>query len=220
MKQKTKGILAFAFLGGILLTSTVLFALPPPNPTMTEEELAMEEQGITITNTPMDNFPDDQRATFCGVNDPKSTSYVKEYQIPTMCTQPLAIKVAPDGNVWFVESNVGNIAKFDPTSETFTEFENEVWPDGARTMSWGMDYSSDGAMWYTDGSFDTIWRFDTIDEKYDAISYPVSEDGSLPQKLSIHGSNIIVNDFTGSKITFFDLAQNLSLIHISEPTRP
>ena len=32
MKQKTKGYLAFAFLGGILLTSTVLFALPPPPP--------------------------------------------------------------------------------------------------------------------------------------------------------------------------------------------
>ena len=40
MKQKTKGILAFAFLGGILLTSTVLFALPPPDPTMSEEEAA------------------------------------------------------------------------------------------------------------------------------------------------------------------------------------
>ena len=208
MKQKTKGYLAFAFLGGILLTSTVLFALPPPPATMTEEEAAMEEQGITVTNTPMDNFPDDQRATFCGVGEPKSTSFVKEYQIPTVCTQPLAIKVAPDGNVWFIESNVGQIAKFDPVSEQFTEFENEVWPEGARTMSWGMDYSSDGAMWYTDGSFDTLWRFDTIDETYDAISYPASEEGSLPQKLTIHGSSIIVNDFTGSKITFFDLAQN------------
>ena len=209
MKQKTKGILAFAFLGGILLTSTVLFALPPPDPTMSEEELAMEEQNITITNTPMDNFPDDQRATFCGIGEPKSTTYVKEYQIPTVCTQPLAIKVAPDGNVWFVESNVGQIAKFNPVLETFTEFENELWPEGARTMSWGMDYSSDGKMWYTDGSFDTIWRFDTISEVYEPIQYPASEEGSLPQKITIHGSNIVVNDFTGSKITFFDLSQNV-----------
>ena len=181
MKQKTKGILAFAFLGGILLTSTVLFALPPPPSTMTEEEVAMEEQGITITNTPMDNFPDDQRATFCGVGEPKSTTYVKEYQIPTVCTQPLAIKVSPDGNVWFVESNVGQIAKFDPISEKFTEFENEMWPKNSRTMSWGMDYSSDGAMWYTDGTYDTIWRFDTINEKYEAVSFPQNEEGSLPQ---------------------------------------
>ena len=38
MKQKTKGLLAFAFLGGILLTSTVLFAIAPPAATMTMEE--------------------------------------------------------------------------------------------------------------------------------------------------------------------------------------
>ena len=221
MKQKTKGYLAFAFLGGILLTSTVLFALPPPPAIMTEEEAAMEEQGITITNTPMDNFPDDQRATFCGIGEPKSTSYVKEYQIPTVCTQPLAIKVAPDGNVWFVESNVGQIAKFNPILETFTEFENDLWPEGARTMSWGMDYSFDGAMWYTDGSFDTIWRFDTISNEYTPIQYPdTSENGALPQKLSIHGSNIIVNDFTGSKITFFDLSQNTDEITYSSIVAP
>jgi len=216
-----KGILVVVFFGGILLTSTVMFALPPPPPTMTEKEIAMEEQGFTITNTPMDNFPDDQRATFCGSDNPKSTSFVKEYQIPTLCTQPLAIKVAPDGNVWFVESNVGQIAKFDPISEKFIEFENDLWPEGERTMSWGMDYSSDGTMWYTDGSFDTIWRFDTISNEYNPIQYPgTSENGALPQKLSIHGSNIIVNDFTGSKITFFDLSQDIDEITYSSIVAP
>ena len=277
MKQKTKGILAFAFLGGILLTSTVLFAIAPPTPTMTQEEkqvldrfdlmidacadhtsgLDNQEEALiacqedvtrernfslcdigqrigdeilideycieivgTTTGTPMDNFPDDQRATFCGIGDPKSTSYVKEYQIPTLCTQPLAIKVAPDGNVWFVESNVGQIAKFDPVLEQFTEFKNNLWPEGARTMSWGMDYSSDGKMWYTDASFDSIWRFDTISEEYDVVAYPVSEEGSLPQKLTISGSNIIVNDFTGSKITFFDLSQNVDEITYSSIVAP
>ena len=277
MKQKTKGILAFAFLGGILLTSTVLFAIAPPAATMTMEEkevldrfdfmmnacvertsdLENNEQALTacqevatqdrnsslcdvgqkigeqmlidnyctelsstMTGTPMDNFPDDQRATFCGGSDAKSTSYVQEYKIPTLCTQPLAIKVAPDGNVWFVESNVGQIAKFDPISEKFTEFENDMWPEGARTMSWGMDYSSDGTMWYTDGSFDTLWRFDTIGETYDAVSFPPSEEGSLPQKLAIRGSNIIVNDFTGSKITFFDLAQNIDDLTYSSIVAP
>ena len=277
MKQKTKGLLAFAFLGGILLTSTVLFAIAPPAATMTMEEkevldrfdfmmnacvertsdLTNNEQALiacqevatqdrnsslcdvgqkigeqmlidnyctelslTKTGTPMDYFPDDQRATFCGGSDVKSTSYVQEYKIPTLCTQPLAIKVAPDGNVWFVESNVGQIAKFDPISERFTEFQNDLWPEGARTMSWGMDYSSDGTMWYTDGSFDTIWRFDTIGETYDAMSYPSSEEGSLPQKLTIRGSNIIVNDFTGSKITFFDLAQNIDDLTYSSIVAP
>ena len=194
------------FFGGILLTSTILFALPPPNPTMSPEEVELD---TTKTGTPMDNFPDEQRATFCGVENAKSNSYVTEYKIPTVCTQPLAIKVAPDGNVWFIETNTGSITKFDPVSEQFTEFENSFWPEQGRTMSWGMDYSPDGSLWYTDGTYDSIWKFNTITETYDGIPYPVSETGSLPQKLEIDGSNVFVNDFTGGKITIFDLVQNM-----------
>ena len=106
MAVNKKAIFVVVFFGGILLTSTILFALPPPNPTMSEEELETADmmEGFTKTGTPMDNFPDDQRATFCGVEDAKSNTYVTEYKIPTLCTQPLAIKITPDGNVWFVQS--------------------------------------------------------------------------------------------------------------------
>ena len=214
MRVNKKGIFVVIFFGGILLTSTVLFALPPPAPTMSEAEYEAE---MTKTGTPMDNFPDDQRATFCGVEDAKSNSYITEYKIPTVCSQPLAIKVTPDGNVWFVETNAGRIAKFNPVSEKFTEFENELWPEQARSMSWGMDYSPDGSLWYTDGRFNTIWKFSTINETYEPISYPVGSadselniDDALPQKLEIDGSNIFVNDFTGGKITVFGLTQNIA----------
>jgi len=206
-----KGVFVVVFFGGILLTSTIMFALPPPDPTMSEQDIEMEDlmDGFTKTGTPMDNFPDEQRATFCGVEDAKSNTYVTEYKIPTLCTQPLAIKVTPDGNVWFIESNTGNIAKFNPLSEQFTEFENQYWPENGRTMSWGMDYSPDGKLWYTDGAYDSIWKFDTILETYSGAAYPASASGSLPQKLEIDGSNVFVNDFTGGKITIFDLAQSM-----------
>ena len=121
MAVNKKAIFVVVFFGGILLTSTVLFALPPPDPTMSQEEAQLD---TTKTGTPMDNFPDEQRGTFCGVEDAKSNSFVTEYKIPTVCTQPLAIKIAPDGNVWFIQTNTGNIAKFNPISEQFTEFEN------------------------------------------------------------------------------------------------
>ena len=65
-----KGVFVVIFFGGILLTSLSVAALPLPPPTMSEEEMLLEEQGMTFTNTPMDNFPDDQRATFCGIGDP------------------------------------------------------------------------------------------------------------------------------------------------------
>ena len=56
-----------------------------------------------------------------------SNEYVKEYKIPTACTQPLAIIVDHDGLVWFAQTNTGKIAKFDPLTETFTEYDNPVW---------------------------------------------------------------------------------------------
>ena len=217
MAVNKKAIIVVIFFGGILLTSLTMVALPPPDPTMSQEEF---ESDITKTGTPMDNFPDDQRAIFCGVENAKSNSFVTEYKIPTVCTQPLAIKVTPDGNVWFMEGNTGNIAKFNPVSEQFTEFENSFWPEAGRTMSWGMDYSPDGALWYTDGTFDSIWKFNTITEEYQGMSYPADESGSLPQKLEIDGSNIFVNDFTGGKITIFDLVQNMDDVRYTSILNP
>ena len=65
----------------------------------------------------------------------------------------------------------------------------------------------DGNIWFTDESYDSIWKFSTIDEKYDRIPYP-SEGNSLPQKIQIDGSQIIINDFTGNKLTFLDPTQS------------
>ena len=200
MKKQTKGIVFFVFIGGIMMTSGVVIGIPGLFP----DEL---EQEITLTGTPADNFPDEQRAQFCGTGVAKSNAYVKEYKIPTDCTQPLAITTDPYGNVWFAETNTGNIAKFDSRTEIFTEYENPTWPENARSMMWGMDYSSDGSIWYTDEAFDSIWKFSIQDENYQRLNYP-AEGESLPQRLQVEGSQVIVNDFSGNKITFFDAAQS------------
>jgi len=199
VKRQTKGILAFAFLGGIMVTSGVTIAIPGLTPP--DEELI-----ITETGTPADNFPDEQRPQFCETGPAKSNQFVKEYKIPTECTQPLSIVTDPNGNVWFSQTNTGNIAKFDPVTETFTEYENPTWPEGVRSMMWGMDYSPDGSIWYTDEAFDSIWKFSILDEQYQRMTYP-AESNSLPQRLKVVGSQIIVNDFLGNKITFLDPAQ-------------
>src|SRR3989338_2568393 len=68
---------------GVLLNNT-----PPPS----------ENTEVTLTSTPADNFPDAQRAQFCGSGDAKSTTFVKEYTIPTACTNPLAIVTDYNGN--------------------------------------------------------------------------------------------------------------------------
>ena len=180
--------------------------------------ISSENNQVTPTGTPADNFPDSQRAQFCGSADAKSTPFVKEYAIPTACTNPLAIVTDYDGNVWFAQTNTGKLAKFDPNTESFTEFDNAIWPKSARSMIWGLDYSPDGSLWFTDESHDSVWKFSTQDEKYQVIRYP-SEGNSLPQKLKVDGSQIVINDFTGNKITFLDPTQsNDDLRYLSLPS--
>jgi len=178
-----------------------------------------EDTKITLTGTPADNFPDVQRARFCGSGDAKSTMFVTEYTIPTVCTNPLAIVTDHDGNVWFAETNTGKLGKFDPTTQSFTEFDNPLWPKKGRSMMWGIDYSPDGTLWYTDESYDSVWRFSIDDQKYQRIKYP-SDGNTLPQKLKVDGSQIVINDFTGNKLTFLDPAQtdeNLRYISLPSP---
>ncbi len=199
MKKKTKGLIVAGFFAVILITSTLTIALnsgPQQNPL----------EKTTITGTPADNFPDIERPRFCGTTGAKSTPYVTEYEIPTACTQPLAITADPQGNVWFAQTNTGKIAKFVPSSEQFTEYENPEWPQMGRSMIWGMDYSYDGSIWYTDDAHDSIWRFSTTDGSYDQVGYPAEKE-SLPQHIQLTGNQIIVNDFYGAKISFLDVQQ-------------
>ena len=191
--MKKMGLAVAIFFGVILLTSTVVIALPG---LMTPID---DNPDITRTGTPADNYPEAQRPQYCGTGEAKQTTFVKEYKIPTACTNPLAITTDYDGNVWFAQSNTGNIAKFDPITESFTEFDNPIWPEGGRTMMWGMDYAPDGSIWYTDDIFNIIWKFSTIDESYTHLGYSEGEDALL-QKIQVFGSSLILNDFTGGKL--------------------
>ena len=172
-------------------------------------------------------YSDDESSQFCSTNEQaRSNEYVKEYKIPTACTQPLAITVDHNGMLWFAQTNTGKVAKFDPLTETFTEYDNPVWknvekifivsaiennmePTKLRSMMWGIDYFPDGSIWFTDERTDAIWKFSIDAESYDRISYSQTEGkSSLPQKLIIQGSKIIINDFTGGRLSFLDYAQD------------
>ena len=209
--MKKKGLLFALFFGGIMVTSgfglqSMMLPAPEDNP------------DVTITGTPADNFPDEQRDQFCGSSNAKSTKYVKEFSIPTECTNPLAVVTDYDGNVWFTETNTGKLGKFNPLTETFTEYDNPTWPPGARSMMWGIDYAPDGSVWFTDETYDSVWKFSTIDEQYTRLGYPTETD-ALPQRLQIDGSQIIINDFTGNKLTLLDPSQsNEEVNYLSIPS--
>jgi len=242
VKTRKKGILFFAVVAGIMLTSAVTLAVNPAQwvddssdfDEMTQEELdAFDLDALGL------GYSGDELSQFCSANElAGSNEHVKEYKIPTACTQPLAITVDHNGIVWFAQTNTGKVAKFDPLTETFTEYDNSVWknierifvaaaiennaePTKLRSMIWGIDYFPDGSIWFTDEATDAIWKFSIADESYNRISYSQTEEGksSLPQKLVIEGSKIIINDFTGGRLSFLDYAQDeQGLLHYAIPS--
>ena len=249
MKTRKKGILFFAIVAGIMLSSGVTIAINPAQwfgdsflvdekcveiPTVEElDAFDLDALGLEL------DYSGDEERQFCSANESNaSNEYVKEYKIPTACTQPLAITVDHSGMVWFAQTNTGKVAKFDPLTETFTEYTNPVWeqiekmfvlssiennmePTKLRSMIWGIDYLPDGSIWFTDENTDAIWKFSIDTESYSRISYSkMDEDSSsLPQKLVIEGSKIIINDFTGGRLSFLDYAQDKQgLRHYSIPS--
>jgi virginiamycin B lyase len=230
-----------------MLTSAVTLAVNPAqwidNPDLEDDikiptakeldEFDLDALGLDLGYNPV------EKSQFCSTNDqPLSNQYVKEYKIPTECTQPLAITVDHNGQVWFAETNTGDLAKFDPLTETFTEYNNTTWeevekifivsalendaqPTKLRSMIWGIDYFPDGSVWFTDETTDAIWKFSIDEETYDRISYSQIDENksSLPQKLVIDGSKIIINDFSGGRLSFLDYAQDRDgLRHYSIPS--
>ena len=233
MNTRKKGIIFFAVVAGIMLSSGVTIAINPAQwfgnssdfDQITPEELdAFDLDALDLEL----GYSDDESLQFCSTNEEAlSNEYVKEYKIPTICTQPLAITVDHNGMVWFAQTNTGKVAKFNPLTETFTEYDNSVWeqaekiivvsaiennvkPTKLRSMMWGMDYFPDGSIWFTDETTDAIWKFSIGTESYDRISYSQINEGesSLPQKLVIEGSKIIINDFSGGQLSFLDYAQD------------
>ena len=195
-----------------MVTSGVVIAIPGIAPTDSD-------MITTITDTPADNYPDVQRAQFCGYGTAGSTKYVKEFSIPTQCTQPLAITSDFDGMIWFAQTNTGNIASFNPITSQFTEYPNTEWPQKSRSMIWGMDYSSDNSIWFSDDTHNSIWRFSIDDGQYQRINFPTTGD-SMPQRLLIDGSQIIINDFIGNKMVIMDASAYTANLHYTSIPSP
>lgn len=199
MKKNAKKLLAIAFMA-VFVVSSLAVALPylRPNTSANTENAP--------TGTPEDNYSPDKWTTFCqSENDTKSNKYITEYKIPTLCTQPLSMTADPSGNIWFTETNTGKMAEFNPTTDSFQEFDNPLWQKGEKSMTWGIYYEPDGNIWFSDSQHNLIWKFNTQSKNYTSHVFPKSfgQSEAFPQMLRPDGSSLVVNDFTGRKISIF-----------------
>ena len=70
--------------------------------------------------------------------------YIDEYAVPTSNAAPLAIAVDKHGIVWFTESNVSKIGRFDPSTHSFSEY-----PVPGVGDMWGITTDQNGYVWFT-----------------------------------------------------------------------
>ena len=93
-------------------------------------------------------------APMSGASDPTGT--IAEYTIPTAASNPNAMAVGPDGNVWFTEYGGNKVAKVTPTG-SFTEYPVPTAAGNPNAMAVGPD----GNLWFTEFSGNKVAKVTT-----------------------------------------------------------
>lgn len=83
-----------------------------------------------------------------------NSPFIQEYPLPTRQAVPGPIAVAPNGTVWFAETNASSLAKFNPSPPSFTEFpfrssSNYNLPSSAPKTINSLASDSRGNIWFT-----------------------------------------------------------------------
>lgn len=76
---------------------------------------------------------------------------IVEYTLPTANSVPYGIAKGPDGNMWFTENNINNIAKITP-SGTVTAYAIPT----AGSSPHGIAQGPDGNMWFAENNVNNI----------------------------------------------------------------
>ena len=194
---------------GFLAIVAIIFSIYDNTTKMENKisETAETIKPVEVTGTPADKYTDPQkRKQHCGSSDFKSNQYIREFEIPTPCTQPISIVTDSENKIWFTQSNTGNIAMFDPISEKFTEYQNDKWTSKGEVMMWGIQYTQDNEIWFTDEESDSIWKFSISEKNYSKFDFPSESINAFPQKISLFEDNFLINDFTGEQVVILSHA--------------
>jgi len=199
--KKSKPIYFVITMAFLIILAVTLTILDESTEIQTENR---EESEIKIIVTPADKYTPDEREQHCESSNAKSNQYIKEFKIPTPCTQPLSIIADSEGKIWFTETNTGNIAMFNPESEEFTEYQNDMWSLNSASMSWGIAYTEDNEIWFTDEKYGALWRFSIPEETYSKFEIQGKTKKSFPQKIGLYNDNFVINDFTGNQVVILN----------------
>jgi streptogramin lyase len=100
-----------------------------------------------------------------------TTPYIQEFPLPTPQAVPGPIAVAPNGTVWFAETNASSLAKFNPQTKSFTEFAFKNSPTfilssyATKSIN-SIATDSEGNVWFTLSAANAFGYFNTTDQAF------------------------------------------------------
>jgi virginiamycin B lyase len=140
-------------------------------------------------------------------------SFIDEHNVPTPNSAPLAITVDRNGVVWFTESNVSKLGRFDPRNDHFNEY---VVP-GVGDM-WGITIDNVGDVWLTQysgrgsvnpggaivpGGNGRLIRFNPTNSNFTAVDIPTP--GSFPFRIITDAKGRVwFTELLGNRVGFYD----------------
>ncbi len=124
------------------------------------------------------------------------TPVFTEYPIPTADSGPASIVAGPDGNLWFTESRVGKIGKYNPTTGAFTEYPLPADTNNQVASPTSIIAGPDGNLWFVDGVGESV---DKMSTSGNVTIYPIGNQFVLPIGL-VFGpdGNLWFNSYEGA----------------------
>lgn len=117
-----------------------------------------------------------------------ATGKIEEFPTPTPNSGVRRLAIDRSGGVWMTYNRAGKVARFDPTTKTFQEYDA---PGGPRSLPYSIAVDSTGHVWFN--QFDaTLNDLIELDPATGAMtSYKIPTGPALVRKLTVDASNTV-----------------------------
>lgn len=128
-------------------------------------------------------IPEKDKKYVCGDNIQNSNYYIREFVIPTSCSQPVGLAIDNENNVWVAAGWSGYLWVFNSESKNFIRNVSlPNWPihGSFGSIIWDIKFDKNGDLWFTDRQSNSIWKYFMKENKFEKYiiptknSYPIS----------------------------------------------
>ena len=188
-----------------LLTSTnmtIVYATTK-NTTSHSEHMSEMHHDLSTTNATMSS---EDKKRFCGNDVLNSNLYIKEFDLPVECSQPVGLAVDKDNNIWIASGKLGSLLVFNATSLEFDKIiKIPNWIEQTRiigSMIWDMKFDNNGDLWFTDELSNSVWKYFVSEGKFE--NYRLLEEGGYPLSIAFSDGNVWFTQVFGNRLGFIE----------------